>query len=113
MTYNDPALQKIALMFSRLKNNLMTQKGLRLEQRGDGNYYKVILHIGSTLIPISDDIIEELRTQTVLTPDQFFPIFVNKVGYSSFLQEQILQEVREGGDLNAQMSAIQQFFRQG
>jgi hypothetical protein len=90
----------------------MTQKGLRLEQRGEGNYYKVILHIGSTLIPISDDIIEELRTHTALTPDQFFPIFVNKVGYSSFLQEQIRQEVREAGDLNAQMSTIQQFFRQ-
>ncbi|HBP87245.1 MAG TPA: hypothetical protein DD706_06070, partial [Nitrospiraceae bacterium] len=77
-----------------------------------GHYYKVILHIGSTLIPISDDIIEELRTHTTLTPDQFFPIFVNKVGYSSYLQEQIRQEVRNAGDLNTQMSVIQQFFRQ-
>ena len=89
-----------------------TQTGLRLEQRGEGNYYKVILHIGSTLIPVSDDIVEELRTFTSLTPDQFFPIFVNKVGYSSYLQEQIHQVVREAGDLNAQMSTIQQFFRQ-
>jgi hypothetical protein len=96
-----------------LESNVSTQKGLRLEQRGEGNYYKVILHIGSTLIPISDDIVEELRTHTALTPDQFFPIFANKVGYSSYLQEQIRQEVREAGDLNAQMSAIQQFFRQG
>ena len=88
------------------------QKGLRLEQRGEGNYYNVILHIGSTLIPVSDDIVEELRTHTALTPDQFFPIFVNKVGYSSYLQEQICQEVREAGDLTVQMSAIQQFFRQ-
>lgn len=89
-----------------------TQTGLRLEQRGDGNYYRVILHIGSTFIPISDDIIEELRTHTALTPDQFFAIFVNKVGYSSYLQEQIRQEVREAGDLSTQMSSIQQFFRQ-
>ena len=91
---------------------MRTSKGLRLEQRGEGNYYKVILHIGSTLIPISDDIIEELQTYTTLTPDQFFPIFLNKVGYSSYLQEQIRQEVRSAGDLNTQMSAIQQFFRQ-
>lgn len=90
-----------------------TQTGLRLERRGDGDYYRVILHIGSTFIPISDDIIEELRTHTALTPDQFFPIFVKKVGYSSYLQEQIRQVVRESGDLNTQMSAIQQFFRQG
>lgn len=89
-----------------------TQTGLRLEQRGDGHYYKVILHIGSTLIPISDDIVEELRAHTALTPDQFYPIFVNKVGYSSYLQEQIGQEVRNTGDLNAQMSIIQAFFRQ-
>lgn len=89
-----------------------TQTGLRLEQRGDGNYYRVILHIGSTLVPISDDIIEELQTHTALTPDQFFPIFLNKVGYSSYLQEQIRQEVQNTGDLNHQMSLIQQFFRQ-
>jgi len=91
---------------------LGTQTGLRLEQRGDGNYYRVILHIGSTFIPISDDIIEELRMHTALTPDQFFPIFVTKVGYSSYLQEQIRQEVRNTGDLTPQMSVIQQFFRQ-
>jgi hypothetical protein len=91
---------------------LRTQKGLKLEQRGEGNYYKVILHIGSTLIPISDDIVEELQTHTALTPDQFFPIFVNKVGYSSYLQEQLRQEVLEAGDLSAQMATIQQFFRQ-
>lgn len=88
------------------------QKGLKLEQRGEGNYYKVILHIGSTLVPISDDIVEELQNHTALSPDQFFPIFLNKVGYSSYLQEQIRQEVREAGDLNAQMTTIQQFFRQ-
>ncbi|WP_342347682.1 hypothetical protein [uncultured Nitrospira sp.] len=89
-----------------------TQTGLRLEQRGDGNYYRVILHIGSTLVPISDDIVEELRTHIALTPDQFFPIFVNKVGYSSYLQEQIRREVQNTGDLTPQMSVIQQFFRQ-
>jgi len=91
---------------------LGTQTGLRLEQRGDGNYYRVILHIGSTFVPISDDIVEELRTHIALTPDQFFPIFVNKVGYSSYLQEQIRKEVQNTGDLNPQMSVIQQFFRQ-
>lgn len=88
-----------------------TQKGLRLERRGDGYYYKVILHIGSTLIPISDDIIEDLQKHTALPPDQFFLLFIDNVGYSSYLQEHIRQEVREAGDVNAQMSAIQQFFR--
>lgn len=87
--------------------------GLRLELRGEGNYYKGILHIGSTLIPISDDILEELRAKTALSSDEFFHLFVEKVGYSSYLQEQIQQEVKNAGDLNAQMSAIQQTLRQG
>ncbi|MDH5585066.1 MAG: hypothetical protein OEZ57_03860 [Nitrospirota bacterium] len=87
--------------------------GLRLELRGSGNYYKGILHIGSTFIPISDDILEELQTKTALSPDGFFRLFVEKVGYSSYLTEQIHQEVKNAGNLNAQMSAIQQILRQG
>ena len=86
--------------------------GLRLELRGEGNYYKGILHIGSTFIPISDEILEELRTKTALPPNEFFRLFVEKVGYSSYLQEQIHQEVKNAGDLNSQMSAIQQILRQ-
>ncbi len=81
---------------------------LRLELRGEGNYYKGILHIGSTLIPISDDILEVLQANTALSADGFYRLFVEKVGYSSYLQEQIQQEVKEAGDLQAQMSAIQQ-----
>ncbi len=87
-------------------------KGLRLEKRGEGNFYNVILHIGSTLIPLSDDVIEELQTHTALPPEKFFEIFLDKVGYSSYLQEQIRREVHETGDLTIQMSAIQQFFHQ-
>ena len=85
--------------------------GLRLEIRGEGNYYKGILHIGSTLIPISDDILDELREKTALSADGFLRLLVDKVGYSSYLQEQIQQEVKNAGDLNSQMSALQQVLR--
>jgi hypothetical protein len=85
--------------------------GLRLELRGEENYYKGILHIGSTFIPISDDILDELRAQTALSPNEFFRLFLEKVGYSSYLHEQIQQEVKNGGGLNSQMSAIQQILR--
>jgi hypothetical protein len=86
--------------------------GLRLEIRGPENYYKGILHIGSTLIPISDEILAELRTKTALSAEGFFRFFVEKVGYSSYLQEQIHQEVINAGDLNSQMSAIQRSLQQ-
>ncbi len=87
--------------------------GLRLELRGAGNYYKGILHIGSTLIPISDDILEELQANTALSADGFFRLFLEKVGYSSYLQEQIQHEVKAAGDLQTQMTTIQQTLRQG
>jgi hypothetical protein len=98
---------------TKVDKTVKTKPGLRLELRGEENYYKGILHIGSTLIPISDDILEELRAKTALSPDEFFRFFVEKVGYSSYLQEQIHQEVKNAGDLNSQMSAIQQTLRQG
>ncbi len=98
---------------TKVHKTVKTKPGLRLELRGEGNYYKGILHIGSTLIPISDDILEELRAKTALPPDGFFRLFVEKVGYSSYLQEQIQQEVKDGGNLGSQMSAIQQTLRQG
>ncbi len=90
---------------------MMPQTGLRIEQRGEGNYYKVVLHIGSTLIPISDDIIEELQRHTALSPDKFFPIFLEKVGYSSYLQEQINHQVKEGGGVTSQIGPIQELLR--
>jgi hypothetical protein len=86
--------------------------GLRLELRGPGNYYKGILHIGSTFIPISDEILEELRGKTALSADGFFQLFLEKVGYSSYLQEQMQEEVKKAGDLNAQMSTIQRTLRE-
>ena len=96
----------------QVDKTVKSKPGLRLELRGEENYYKGILHIGSTLIPISDDILEELRAKTALSPDGFFRLFVEKVGYSSYLTEQIHQEVKNAGDLTSQMSAIQQTLRQ-
>jgi len=98
---------------TKVDKTVKTKPGLRLELRGERNYYKGILHIGSTFIPISDDILEELRAKTALSPDEFFRFFVDKVGYSSYLQEQIHQEIKNAGDLNSQTSAIQQTLRQG
>ena len=37
--------------------------GLRFERRGDEDYYKVLLHIGSTYVPISDEDVAELKKQ--------------------------------------------------
>ena len=86
-------------------------KGLHFEQRGEGNYYKVILHIGNCYVPVSDDILEELKQQASLSTDRFLAAFMDKVGYSSYLKEQIQTELANGGDTTAQASALQQFLR--
>lgn len=73
-------------------------KGLRFERRGEGHYYKVVLHIDDVFIPISDDVIDALREQAQYPPERFLDTFVKTVGYSSYLQEQIHQALHNGGD---------------
>jgi len=51
-------------------------KGVRFERLGTGRYYNVILHIGSTYVPVSDDTIAELKTQTLLSPDRFLDLLI-------------------------------------
>jgi len=82
--------------------------GLRFEQKGEGDYYKLILHIGDCYVPVSDDIIEELTQHTSATADQFFSVLLEKVGYSSYLKEQIQAELGKGGNTSGQISGLQQ-----
>jgi hypothetical protein len=87
-------------------------KGLRFESRGEGDYYKLILHIGQSFVPVSDDILETLKQHSADTPDRFLPIFLDQVGYSTYLREMIQAELNEGGDSASQLSALQQFLKE-
>ena len=51
-------------------------KGVRFERLGTGRYYNVILHVGSTYVPVSDETIAELKTQTLLSPDRFLELII-------------------------------------
>ena len=82
--------------------------GLRFEQKDEGNYYKVILHIGDCYVPVSDDIIEQLKQHTSATADRFLSVLLDKVGYSSYLKEQIQTQLEKSGNTSAQISALQQ-----
>jgi len=82
--------------------------GLRFEQKGEGDYYKLILHIGDCYVPVSDDIVEVLKHHTSATADRFLSVLLDKVGYSSYLKEQIQSELVKGGNTSAQISALQQ-----
>ncbi|WP_447978605.1 hypothetical protein [Candidatus Nitrospira bockiana] len=82
-------------------------KGVRFERIGTGRYYNVILHIGSSYVPVSDETIEELKAQTLLSPDRFLELLLQKVGYSSYLKEQIRAELKKSGDPVTQITVLQ------
>ena len=86
-------------------------KGLHFESRGEGNYYKLILHIGQLYVPVSDDIIDVLKQHQTETPDRFLSIFLEKVGYSTYLKEIIQKELTQSGDIPAQVSTLQEFLK--
>ena len=82
--------------------------GLRFERRGEGDYYKVILHIGSTYVPISDEDVEELKKKSTLLGGQFLEFFLDRIGYSSYLKDQLKTELKKIGDSSQQISMLRQ-----
>jgi SOS response regulatory protein OraA/RecX len=82
-------------------------KGLRFERIGKDRYYNIVLHIGSTYVPVSDETVAELKEQTLLSPERFLELLVQKVGYSSYLQDQIRAELRRAGDPITQVTVLQ------
>jgi SOS response regulatory protein OraA/RecX len=82
-------------------------KGLRFERVGTDRHYNVVLHIGSTYVPVTDDAIAELKQQALLSPDRFLELLIQKVGYSSYLQDQIRAELKRAGDPITQITVLQ------
>lgn len=82
-------------------------KGLRFEKLGSSHYYKVVLHIGSVYVPVSDQTVEELKMQSLLPPERFLELLIEKVGYSSYLKEQIREELKRAGDPITQVTVLQ------
>ena len=82
--------------------------GLRFERRGEGDYYKVLLHIGSTYVPISDEDVAELKRQSAILGDKLLEFFLDRVGYSSYLKDQIKAELAKLGEPPKQISTLRQ-----
>ena len=53
------------------------------------------------------DTIAELKTQTLLSPDRFLDLLIQKIGYSSYLKEQIRNELKKAGDPVTQITVLQ------
>ena len=87
-------------------------KGLRFERIGNGRYYNVVFHIGSSYIPVSDDTVDELKTQSLLPAERFLDLLVDRVGYSSYLKDQIRNELKSSGDPVTQITVLQGAIRE-
>ena len=87
-------------------------KGLRFERIGQGRYYNVVFHLGGTYVPVSDETIEELKTQSLLPAERFLDLLIDRVGYSSYLKDQIRKELKSSGDPVTQITVLQGAIRE-
>ena len=87
-------------------------KGLRFERIGKGRHYNVVFHIGSTYIPVSDESVEELKAQSLLPAERFLDLLVDRIGYSSYLKNQIRTELKSSGDPVTQLTVLQGAIRE-
>ena len=87
-------------------------KGLRFERIGRDRYYNVVFHMGSTYVPVSDETIAELKIQSLLPAERFLDLLIDRVGYSSYLKEQIRTELKSSGDPVTQITVLQGAIRE-
>ena len=86
-------------------------KGLRFERLGNGRHYNVVCHISSTYVPVSDETLAELKAHSLLPAERFLELLVEKIGYSSYLKEQIRAELKNAGDPITQVTVLQGLIR--
>ena len=82
-------------------------KGLMVTRIGTDRHYNVILHIGDTYVPVTDDTVEALKAQSLLPAERFLEFLIDKVGYSSYLRDQIRAELKRAGDTATLMTVLQ------
>ena len=87
-------------------------KGLRFERLGRDRHYNIIFHIGSSYVPVSDETIEELKAQTLLSSERFLDLLLDKIGYTSYLKDQIRTELQASGDPMTQLTVLQGAIRE-
>jgi hypothetical protein len=92
------------------KGNLV--KGLRFERIGKDRYYNVVFHMGSSYVPVTDETVEELKAQSLLPVERFLDLLIDRVGYSSYLKNQIRTELKSSGDPVTQITVLQGAIRE-
>ena len=58
-------------------------------------------------MPVSDELIKELKNNSLLSSERFLELLVEKIGYSSYLKDQIRTELKTAGDPVTQITVLQ------
>jgi hypothetical protein len=87
-------------------------KGLRFERLGTGRHYNIVLHIGSSYVPVTDESFEELKNKSLLPAERFLDLLVDKIGYSTYLKDQIRAELDRAGNPVTQITVLQGAIRE-
>jgi hypothetical protein len=87
-------------------------KGLRFERIGKNRHYNVVFHMGSSYVPVTDETVEELKAQSLLPVERFLELLIDRVGYSSYLKDQIRTELKSSGDPVTQITVLQGAIRE-
>jgi hypothetical protein len=87
-------------------------EGVRFERlKGDGHHYPVLLHIGSSYVPVTESTVRELKASALLPGERFLDLLIEKVGYSDYLKERIRSELKKTGDPVTQATILQGIIR--
>jgi hypothetical protein len=88
-------------------------EGIRFERlTGEGHHYPVVLHIGSTYVPVTESTIKELKAQALLPGERFLELLIEKVGYSEYLKERFRAELKKTGEPITQATVLQGIVRE-
>lgn len=86
--------------------------GIRFERLpGTGHHYPVLLHVGSSYVPVTEHSVSELKACALLPGERFLDILVDKVGYSEYLKERMRAELKKTGDPVTQATVLQGVIR--
>ncbi len=80
--------------------------GFTIEPAAQG-IYPAVCHLGDVYVPLTEEALDRLRSATTATPEEFYRLFVDAVGASAYLKEQVAQ-LWAKGDPAEQTRRLQQ-----
>ena len=85
-----------------------TVDGVRFERvAGKGHHYPVLFHVGNCYVPVTENIVSELKACALLPGERFLEVLIDKLGYSEYLKERIREELKKTGDPVTQGTILQ------